>query len=173
MDRNRHWRSLRTLVIAIAFALSAIGMCQFAFSPTYPPEFCLGLTSPVDRLCYWFKPGRDAPITDVLDHYELVRLATSTVCTMILAGALAWSIRNQGLAPWRFRIRTLMIVVAVLPVAWLAGQGVWDTWQRFDDYCHYAHRDSPYAELESRLKRSLEDPPAEVYGVEATSDSRK
>ena len=55
MDRNCHWRSLRSLVIAIAFVASAIGMCEFAFSDTYPPGLCLGIMSPVGRLCYWFK----------------------------------------------------------------------------------------------------------------------
>jgi hypothetical protein len=66
-----------------------------------------------------------------------------------------------------------MLIVAVLPVAWLAGQATWDTWQRFDDYCHYAHRVSPYAELESRLDKSLADPSAYVYGEETTPDCGK
>jgi hypothetical protein len=92
---------------------------------------------------------------------------------MMLAGILAWSIRNQALPPWRFRIRTLMLIVAALPVSWLAGQKVRNIWQRFDDYCNYAGRVSPYAELESRLKQSPEDPPVSVYGVEADSDSGK
>ena len=163
--RNRHWRSWRTLAIAIAFL--AIGMCQFACSPTDPPDCCLGLMSPLDRLCYWLKLGSQAPITDVFDHYELVRFAISTVCTMMLAGTLAWSTGNQGLPSWRFRIRTLMLIVAVLPVAWLAGQATWGTWKRFDDYCHYAGRHSPYEELEKRLDKSLADPSAYIYGGEA------
>jgi hypothetical protein len=173
VGRNCHWRSLRSLVIAIAFEALAIGMCEFAFSDAYPPGLCLGIMSPVDRICYWFKSGRREPIADLLDRYELWRSVISAVCTIMLAGMLSWSIRSHGRLLLRFRIRTLMVVIAVLPVAWLTGLGAWDTWRHFDDNCHFDPRDSPYAELESRMEKSLADRSAYVAGEEDTSDRGK
>jgi hypothetical protein len=83
MARNCRRRLLRSLVIAIAFGASSTGMCEFAFSVTYPPAFCLGTASPVDRLCSWFKSGRQEPLTDLLDRYEWTRAVISAVSRAI------------------------------------------------------------------------------------------
>ena len=128
-------RLLRTVVIAIALAVLGMALWQFASTDASFPGLCLPLTPPLDRLCAWVRSGAHHPISDVLDLHELNRLVSTVVCMILLAGMLAWSIRAQRPLRLRLRVRTLMLVIAVLPVMWLGGQRFSAMWDRFDDYC--------------------------------------
>jgi hypothetical protein len=133
----------------MALGVAFIGLCQFGFTSTVPPGDCAGVVSPWARLGFWYQFGRQSPLSDLLDEHERRRLVLTSIATMALGGALAVSIRAHGPFRFRLRLRTLMIVIAALPVLWLAGQRVWTMWDRFDENWQYAEY---FEQLERRAK---------------------
>jgi len=148
MGLTRYWRPLRTVVIAVALGISALGLCH-ALTVTYHMGGCWVGPPPWKRLCEWLRQGR-FPLSVFLDSHERNWLVSNAISVTVLGGLLAWSIRAHGSLRFRLRVRTLMIVIAVVSFVCLGGQQVWDMWERFDVYCQYAEYCS---EIESTLRR--------------------
>ena len=132
----RWWPTLRTTFIAVTLFVIAVGMAQFAFTDWSEP--CLRIPSPYQRLCEWLRDGRRGPLSQVLGPHELKRLASFSLSMSVLGLMLVISIRAQR--PLRLNLRTLMVLVAVLPLGYLGGREVWLTWERWDDYQHRIQR---------------------------------
>jgi len=128
-------------------------MCQFTLTAPYRPGACVVGPPPGKRLSDWLQSarhesGRYAPLSDFLDRHELKRLVSNAISMIVLGGMLAWSIRAQGSLRFRLHVRTLMIVVAAVPIVLLGGQEVWAMWERFEEY-------SQCAEFCSEMERTL------------------
>jgi hypothetical protein len=167
MQRLRWWPTLRTTFIAVMLFVLALGMAQFAFTDWSEP--CLRIPSPYQRLCEWLEQGRRGPVSHVLGPWELKRLARLSLSIFVLVLTLVISIRAQRPVRLRLNIRTLMLLVAVLPLLYLGGQKVWLTWERWDEYQHriqrcsdmeaWANRNSPSEtpELAASKRRAAMD----------------
>jgi hypothetical protein len=136
MKLLRWWPTLRTTFIAVTLFVITVGMAQFAFTDWSEP--CLRIPSPYQRLCEWLREGRRGPLSHVLGPQELKRLAGLSLSLSVLGSMLVISIRAQR--PLRLNLRTLMVLVAVLPLGYLGGREVWLTWERWDDYQHRIQR---------------------------------
>lgn len=69
-----------------------------------------------------------------IDSLEVHRLS-ETLAPVVFSGTLlAWSVwRMRPLRiPFNLRLRTLVGIVAIVPVEWSAGLAVWNSWQRWD-----------------------------------------
>jgi hypothetical protein len=138
MKLLRWWPTLRTTFIAVTLFVSAVGMAQFAFTEWSEP--CLRFPSPYQRLCEWLREGRRGPLSHVLGPQELKRLAGLSLSISVLGLMLVISIRAQRPLQLRLHLRTLMVLVAVLPLGYLGGREVWLTWERWDEYQHRIQR---------------------------------
>ena len=136
MSLLRWWPTLRTTFIAVTLFVIAVGMAQFAFAEWSEP--CLRIPSPYERLCEWLRGGGPGPLSQVLGPHELKRLASLSLSMSVLWLMLVISIRAQR--PLRLNLRTLMVLVAVLPLGYLGGREVWLTWERWDEYQHRIQR---------------------------------
>jgi hypothetical protein len=164
MNLLRWWPTLRTSVIAVALAITAIGLGQFAFTELSGP--CFGIHAPLDRFCTWLREGRQGPPSELLDSYELERLRGLSVSMMVLGAALLLSIVAQRPFRLRLTLRTLMLAVAILPIGYLAGQRAWSMWFRWDCYQRTIHE---IAEVEKREMREDPSDPPEVIAVKRES----
>ena len=138
MQLRRWWPTLRTTFIAVTLFVIAVGMAQFAFTEWSEP--CLRIPSPYQRLCEWLRAGGRGPLSHVLGPQELQRLAGLSLSISILGLLFVISIRAQRPLRLRLHLRTLMVLVAVLPLGYLGGREVWLTWERWDEYQHRIQR---------------------------------
>jgi hypothetical protein len=87
-----------------------------------------------DRLSYWLQSGRQRPLTDLLDDFEIHRLSEALAALVFLGTILGWSI--WSMRPLRLilrvRLRTLMALVAIVSVECAGGAAVWNRWARWD-----------------------------------------
>jgi len=160
MQLLRWWPRLRTTFIAVMLFVLALGMAQFAFTDWSEP--CLRIPSPYQRLCEWLVQGRRRPVSHVLGPRELKRLAMLSVSIFVLLLMLVISIRSQRPVRLRLNIRTLMLLVAVLPLAYLGGRKVWLTWERWDEYQHRIQRCS---DMEAWANRNSPSETPELVAV--------
>jgi len=131
MAPDRWWPRLRTLLLAHLFGLGVLGLAQFAVTTVHHPGACAAMASPADRLGYWLALERKGPIADLFDELEVNRLVVTLAGIVPLGLLLGWSL--WSLRPIRLSLRTLMVIIAVVPVEWTGGVAVWKMWQRWDD----------------------------------------
>jgi hypothetical protein len=76
----------------------------------------------------------------VLDGFEIHRLNATVAGIVVLAPLLGWSIwsmRPFRLTP-RIRLRTLVALIAIVPLEVNGGAAVWNRWKRWDQVQHFA-----------------------------------
>jgi hypothetical protein len=148
--KKRWLLPLLSTLLASALFVATIGLFQFWFSSTWPIGFCMPIASPWDCLTYWFKSDRQAPIYDCLSRWQWARLAWSTTAVVFLLGMLILSIRAQRPLRLSLRLRSLMILIAVMAFGYVAGHEVWTIWARWESYVLRAEH---YASMEEALER--------------------
>lgn len=134
MVRARWWPIIRTVLFAHLFTVAVIGLFQFALTSVREPGFCAASPSPWDSLSWWFQAGRKRPLMDCFDAFGIQRFNVTIVAAVFLGMGLGWSIwsmRPLRLTA-RFRLRTLMAVIALVPLESGAGTEVWNRWERWD-----------------------------------------
>src|SRR5262249_6467575 len=132
MKRLRWSPTLRTTLIAVMLIVTALGLAQFAVTDQSLP--CFGVPSPYQRLCEWLREGRRKPLSQVLPTRDIERFAWFSFSMAVLGLMLVSSIRAQRPLRLRLHVRTLMVVVAILPFGYLGGRQVWVMWQRWDAF---------------------------------------
>src|SRR5262245_40648528 len=119
MKLLRWWPGLRTTLIAVTLFVIALGMARFVVTERSEP--CLRIPSPYQRLCEWLRDGRRGPLSRVLDPLEFWRLAGFSLSISVIGLMLVLSIRAQRPLRLRLHLRTLMVVVAILPFGYWGG----------------------------------------------------
>jgi hypothetical protein len=123
---------------------------------------CGRTASPADRLRCWLWFERNRPIDDLFDDLEVNRLAVTLAGIIpmgLLLGWSLWSLRPFRLS-LRLRIRTLMVVIAVVPIDCTGGVAVWNIWEQWDNYRRLAEYHAAMEKI-SR-ERAAELPPREL-----------
>ncbi|MGO9470733.1 MAG: polysaccharide biosynthesis/export family protein [Isosphaeraceae bacterium] len=129
------WRPLtRTVLVAHLLGVAVLGVCQFAFTSHRHPMACAYDPLAWERLCYWLQSGHQRPITVSLDDFEIHRLSETLAAVILLGTLLGWSIWTMR--PFRLilrlRLRTLMAMIAIVPVECAGGSAVWNSWAQWD-----------------------------------------
>jgi hypothetical protein len=134
MAQKRWWPATRTVLVAHLFGVIVIGVCQFAITSVWDPRACCPVGSPWDLLCDWDQSGRKRPLVDVFNRFEIHRFCATLAGLVFVGVGLGWSIRSMR--PFRltarFRLRTLMAVIAIVPLECVAGADVWNGWKQWD-----------------------------------------
>jgi Polysaccharide biosynthesis/export protein len=134
MGQQRRWPLIRTVLFAHLLAFAVIGLCEFALTSVRHPTACCASPSAWDRLCYWVHSGRQRPLTDVLDAWEIRCLSETLAAVVFLGALLGWSIRSMR--PFRLalrlRLQTLLAIVAIVPTESPGAVAVWKGWARWD-----------------------------------------
>jgi len=128
---------LRTTFIALMLIVTALGLAQFAVTDQSLP--CFKVPSLYQRLCEWLREGRQKPLSQVLPTRDMERFAQFSFSMAVLGLMLVSSIRAQRPLRLRLHVRTLMVVVAILPFGYLGGRQVWVMWQRWDAFHQKYH----------------------------------
>ncbi len=129
-----HRRPLRlcALVLAHALGIAVIGLTQFAVTSTRTPGACAATAPPGDRLWWWVETRGETPLADLFDDHEVRRFIVTTASILALGALLGWIV--WLMRPFRLsvRLRTIMVIVAVVPVECAGGAWIWDCWERWD-----------------------------------------
>ncbi len=134
MGQKRWWPLARTNLLAHVLGAAVIGLCQFGLMSVRHPMACCGSPSPWDQLCYWVQSGRQRPLTEMLDRFDIHRLSESLAAIVFSGTLLAWSIwcMRRIRPALRLRLRTVMVIIAIVPVECAGGVAVWNRWERWD-----------------------------------------
>jgi hypothetical protein len=85
-------------------------------------------------LCEWVQSGRKQPLADYFYDFAIQRFEATIAGIVFLGLGLGWSIslmRPLRLIV-RFRLRTLMAVIAVVPIDLTACADVWNRWEQWN-----------------------------------------
>jgi hypothetical protein len=61
-------------------------------------------------------------------------LVATVIATVLFGSLLILTVRVPRPIRLRFHIKTMMVLIAALPLCIMGGRDVWATWQRWDDY---------------------------------------
>ncbi len=157
--QKRWLPATRTIVIAHLFAVVVIGLCQFAFTCTQEPMMCFPSPSPWENLCYWVRSGRQRPLADFFNAFDIQRFNATVACVVFLGMGLGWSI--WSMRPFRlahrFRLRTLMLIIAIVPLELTACADVWNRWKRWDHDQQLERFWHPFSSAEADLYLQQDD----------------
>jgi hypothetical protein len=144
LSHKRWWPIISTVLFAHLLAVVVIGLCEFAFTSVCEPMMCIPSRPPWDSLCYWVQSGRKQPLSDYFFAFDIQRFNATIAGIVFLGMGLGWSIwlmRPLRLTI-RFRLRTLMAVIAVVPIEVTACADVWNRWERWDADQRFASYDA-------------------------------
>jgi hypothetical protein len=131
------WRRVSLIAFAFllanALAVDLSWLYRFATREACPPiRSCLGYPSPWDRLRDWLGRCRLGELPSLLFLYESRELITLLGLALILALGLFFTLRWLGAFRWRFRFRTVLLVVALSAFEWETIRELWaavDSWE--------------------------------------------
>jgi Polysaccharide biosynthesis/export protein len=134
MGQEGWWPRARTLLLAHVLGAAILGLCQFAITSVRHPMACCGTASPWHRLCYWLESGCAARLTDSYEDVEIHRFVATLAGVALLGLLFGWSLWSISTfrPAMRLRIRTLMALIAIVPLELSAGTAVWNGWAKWD-----------------------------------------
>jgi hypothetical protein len=140
-------------VFAHLLAIAIVGLCQFAFTSVSEPMMCIPFSPPWDTLRYWLQSGRKQPLSSLFSTFDIQRFNATALGIVLLGIGLGWSIwltRPLRLSV-RFRVRTMMAIIAVLSIEITAGASVWKRWEQWDA----DQRSAPYPCLRYSMRQEI------------------
>jgi hypothetical protein len=127
------------LVVANALAINLCWLYRFGTTEACPthPRSCLGWFTPWERLVDTIKTcrlERTLPNLDsrVLFRYEWREFASLASVAAVLMVAMFVILRGLEVVPWRLRLRTMLLLVALAAVEFQAIRELWsavDAWE--------------------------------------------
>jgi Polysaccharide biosynthesis/export protein len=154
LSQKRWWPIISTVLFAHLLAVVVIGLGEFAFTSSSESMNCIPSSPRWDSLCDWLRSGRRRPLSDFFTAFDIKRFNATIAGIVLLGMGLGWSIwlMRPLRVTIRFRLRTLMAVIALVPLEVTAGADVWNRWRRWDA----DQRIAPQHALSESLRQEIE-----------------
>jgi hypothetical protein len=159
LSEKRWWPIISTVLIAHLLAVVVVGLGEFALTSSSESMNCIPSSPRWESLCDWVRSGRRRPLSDLFTAFDIQRFKATIAGIVFLGIALGWSIwlMRPLRVTIRFRLRTLMAVIALVPLEVTAGAGVWNQWKRWDAGQRFAPQYALFASMRPEIELETGD----------------